>query len=425
MSQHAMLSPSSAHRWLHCPASVPLSRTCKDDSSPFADEGTVAHTVAADALRTGSDASAYVGERHEINGRTWEVTAEMAAYVQEYVDYVRAIAGVRLVEQPLRIASITGEQGAQGTADVVILAGDELTIVDLKYGRGVKVFAEGNEQLQLYALAALSEFGWVEAFQQVRLVIVQPRLGHADEWVRTLPEMEDFRRKVAQSAARCRAAMWHYNNVGELPSEYFGPAEKPCRFCKAKASCPALATHVLNTVADDVVDLTKPIIPQLSYAQLRTFDNTTLACLFGATELIESWCKSIRDRAAAELRSGQPVPGYKLVQGRQGTRRWVDETAAEDALIQMRIGLSHLHDVSLISPASAEKLHKAGVLDLQQWVQLQPLIHRSTGAPIVVPTSDKRPALALQDATDFEDLSDMPIPPLPDTAPSLQSQETP
>ncbi len=420
-----MLSPSSAHRWLHCPASVPLTRTCKDDASPFADEGTVAHTVAADVLRTGSDASAYVGACHEVNGHRWEVTAEMAAYVQEYVDYVRAIAGVRLVEQPLRIASITGEQGAKGTADVVILAGDALTIVDLKYGRGVKVFAEGNEQLQLYALAALQEFAGVEAFQHVRLVIVQPRLGHADEWVRTLPQMEDFRQKVAQGAARCRAAMWHYNNVGELPSEYFGPAETPCRFCSTKASCPALATHVLNTVADDFVDLTQPVAPQLSHAALRTFDNTTLACLFGATELIESWCKSIRDRAAAELLSGQPVPGYKVVQGRQGSRRWVDETAAEDALIQMRIGLSHLHDVSLISPASAEKLHQAGVLDLQQWAQLQPLIHRSTGAPIVVPTSDKRPALPLQDATDFQDLSDMPIPPLPDTALSLQSQETP
>ncbi|OCA57281.1 hypothetical protein AA93_10805 [Xylella fastidiosa subsp. pauca 11399] len=425
MSQHAMLSPSSAHRWLHCPASVPLTRTCQDDASPFADEGTVAHTVAADALRTGSDASAYVGERHEINGRTWEVTAEMAASVQEYVDYVRAIAGVRLVEQPLHIASITGEQGAQGTADVVILAGDALTIVDLKYGKGVKVFAEGNEQLQLYALAALSEFGWVEDFQQVRLVIVQPRLGHADEWVRTLPEMEDFKQRVKRSATRCMEAIGHYTNVGELPSEYFGPAETPCRFCKAKASCPALATHVLTTVADDFVDLTQPVAPQLSHAALRTFDNTTLASLFGATALIESWCKSIRDRAAAELLSGQPVPGYKLVQGRQGPRRWVDETAAEDALIQMRIGVAHLHDVSLISPTSAEKLHQAGIIGESQWTQLQPLIHRMPGAPVVVPTSDQRPPLALQDATDFEDLSDMPIPPPQDTAPSLQSQETP
>ncbi|OCA58617.1 hypothetical protein AA93_02865 [Xylella fastidiosa subsp. pauca 11399] len=425
MSQHAMLSPSSAHRWLHCPASVPLTRTCKDDASPFADEGTVAHTVAADALRSGSDASAYVGERHEINGRTWEVTAEMAASVQEYVDYVRAIAGVRLVEQPLRIASITGEQGAQGTADVVILAGDALTIVDLKYGKGVKVLAEGNEQLQLYALAALSEFGWVEDFQQVRLVIVQPRLGHADEWVRTLPEMEDFKQRVKRSATRCMEAIGHYTNVGELPSEYFGPAETPCRFCKAKATCPALATHVLTTVADDFVDLTQPVAPQLSHAALRTFDNTTLASLFGATELIDSWCKAVRAKAAAELRSGNAVPGYKLVQGRQGPRRWVDETAAEDALIQMRIGVAHMYDMSLISPTSAEKLHQAGVIGDHQWPKLQPLIHRTPGAPVVVPTSDQRPPLALQDATDFEDLSDMPIPPPQDTAPSLQSQETP
>nr|WP_230949862.1 DUF2800 domain-containing protein [Xylella fastidiosa] len=420
-----MLSPSSAHRWLHCPASVPLTRTCKDDSSPFADEGTVAHTVAADALRTGSDASAYVGACHEVNGHRWEVTAEMAAYVQEYVDYVRAIAGVRLVEQPLRIASITGEQGAKGTADVVILAGDTLTIVDLKYGRGVKVFAEGNEQLQLYALAALSELGWVEAFQHVRLVIVQPRLGHADEWVRTLPEMEDFKQRVKRSATRCMEAIRHYSTTGALPSEYFRPAEKPCRFCSTKASCPALATHVLNTVADDFVDLTKPIIPQLSYAQLRTFDNTTLACLFGATELIESWCKSIRDRAAAQLLSGQPVPGYKVVQGRQGPRRWADMTAAEAMLKQLRIKFKDMYDVSLISPTRAEKLHQVGVIGDRQWPKLQPLIHRAAGAPVVVPTSDKRPPLTLQDATDFEDLSDMPIPPPPDTAPSLQSQETP
>ncbi|HHW4673662.1 DUF2800 domain-containing protein [Xylella fastidiosa] len=425
MSQHAMLSPSSAHRWLHCPASVPLTRTCKDDASPFADEGTVAHTVAAEALRSRSDASAYVGERHEINGRTWEVTAEMAASVQEYVDYVRAIAGVRLVEQPLHIASITGEQGAQGTADAVILSGDELVIVDLKYGKGVKVFAEGNEQLQLYALAALSEFGWVEAFQQVRLVIVQPRLGHSDEWVRTLPEMDAFEQRVKRSAARCMEAIRHYSPTGALPAEYFGPAEKPCRFCKVKATCPALATHVLTTVADDFVDLTQPVAPQLSHAALRTFDNTTLASLFGATELIDSWCKAVRAKAATELLSGQPVPGYKLVQGRQGPRRWVDETAAEDALIQMRIGVAHLHDVSLISPTSAEKLHQAGVIGERQWTQLQPLIHRTTGAPVVVPTSDQRPPLALQDATDFEDLSRSPNPTPAKTPTLLSPQETP
>ncbi|MRU22742.1 DUF2800 domain-containing protein, partial [Xylella fastidiosa subsp. multiplex] len=156
-----------------------------------------------------------------------------------------------------------------------------------------------------------------------------------------------------------------------------------------------------------------------------TFDNTTLACLFGATELIESWCKSIRAKAAAELLSGQPVPGYKVVQGRQGPRRWADMTAAEAMLKQLRIKSKDMYDISLISPTTAEKLYQAGVIGDRQWPKLQPLIHRAAGTPVVVPTSDKRPPLALQDATDFQDLSDMPIPPLPDTAPSLQSQETP
>ncbi|MDC6416641.1 DUF2800 domain-containing protein [Xylella fastidiosa subsp. multiplex] len=107
--------------------------------------------------------------------------------------------------------------------------------------------------------------------------------------------------------------------------------------------------------------------------------------MFGATELIESWCKSIRDRAAAELLSGQPVPGYKVVQGRHGPRRWVDETAAEDALKQLRIKFKDMYDVSLISPTRAEKLYQAGVIGDRQWQSSNRSFIGQQGRPLLFP----------------------------------------
>lgn len=184
MGTHAILSPSSAGRWIPCPASVALTRDAEDESSEFADEGTAAHELAAMALTAGNDAAAYLGRiiKVEDTGREFEVTPDMAGFVQVYLDIVRGIPGELMVEQRLPITPITGEPDAFGTSDAVILAGDELVIVDLKYGRGVKVEAEDNEQLGIYALAALLEYEFLGDFKRARMMIVQPRLGHVSEW---------------------------------------------------------------------------------------------------------------------------------------------------------------------------------------------------------------------------------------------------
>jgi len=400
MSEHAKLSPSSAHRWMYCAASVVLEATCPDESSEFADEGTAAHELMALTLTEKRDAAAYLGRLIHVNDKGWEVTHEMAENVQKYLDYVRSIQGVRMIEQRLPIESITGEKNAHGTADTVIMAGDELAIVDLKYGRGVKVDADHNEQLGIYALAAMKQFWFLGDFKRVRPVIIQPRLGHISEWTMGRDDLQSFGKRVKAGADRCWAAIDYFKRYNELHHKYFAPGEDTCRFCKAKAICPPLAKQVLSTVADDFVDISEPLAPQIEHATERTFDNATLGNLLGSVDLIESWCKAIRAKAEAELLAGRAVPGYKLVEGRRGARRWSNENEAEEALKAMRLKTEQMYDLSLISPTTAEKLHKAGGIGPRQWPKLQALITQSEGKPSVAPESDKRPAISIAPVSD-------------------------
>ncbi len=381
-SVHARLSPSSAHRWLRCPGSVSLCDMLDEDrSSEFAAEGTVAHHIRESCLAFGFEPEEFLGETIKADGFEFEVTEEMVEALRPGIEWVRERQG-RIVNE-MRVAFDRWLPGQFGTLDVGIIADDLITINDLKYGAGVPVSPERNEQLMTYALGFWDNVAQFETdATEFLLVIDQPRVqGGGGEWRVSLDELMKF-------GERLRAGY----DAAHADDPIFHAGEKQCRFCPAKGICPELARFNLELMGSRFDDLDNDEL-RLSDAHAMTPDRLAKVAL--NSDMIRRWLDFAHAKVLADALSGNPPPGIKAVRGRRGVKKWLDEKAAEEFLSESLDPSEMFHPKKLISPAQAEKK-----LPPEKCERLERYWTQAEGKPVLVPEDDKRPAIHQADKFD-------------------------
>lgn len=390
-SNHARLSPSGAVKWMGCPPSLAAERGIPESRSEHAAEGTAAHAVAEAVLRAVNPrwrgnrpefskltAADYVGDTVE----NWLITDDMAPPIQDYVETVLAAAqgNILHVEQRVDFSHVVGVRNSFGTADAIVISESELQIHDLKFGRGVRVDAENNFQLMIYALGALRMFELGNEFNIVRLFIHQPRLNHVSEWALSVADLLKFG-EVVKKAARKAIKMYNDAEKGNIiPLKAYQPSAKACRWCKAAPTCAAYARTVYEAVAADFVDLDAAEFDAKDPAKLTP---EQLRQAFDNLDFIESWIGKLRAEVYRQMLDGVALPGLKVVTGRPGNRKWSDPRLAEIALLTAAND-ADIYTRNLITPTAAEKLLKANP---EAWETVKQHITRAPGSPVVVPAS--------------------------------------
>lgn len=365
---HAPLAPSAASRWIECPGSVRLCEGRDDSSSEAAKEGTFAHEIAAECLELGFDAADFIGTVREVEGSEFCFDESMAEHVQTYLDFVTELVGDdgRLYVE----AEVKWLDDVYGTTDAAVLSSDhlELDVADLKFGKGVLVSAIDNAQARVYALAAIKTL-CVEPPKIIRCHIVQPRhhLGGCSTEELTWTELKNWGITAQTSAAATRFSSSPFK------------AGDHCRWCLAKADCPALrkaSTSIAQSVFTDESLQTK----RKDAPKPGTLSDEEISTILDAAPTVESWLKAVRVEAKRRALDGGNVPEYKLVETRSN-RKWIDEAAVKRAYKDR--GISPYGDAKLKSPAQAEK-------DLGAQV-VSKLAHTVSTGTTLVPSDDKRP----------------------------------
>lgn len=357
---HALLSASSSNRWLACPPSAVANEAYPNQDTAFTQEGTTAHEVAEAIARLRIDPLADV-ELPE------NYTAEMLACAHEYADYIeeqkKSNDATVLLEQRVDFSSWVPD--GFGTCDCIIIQDETLTIIDYKYGQGVMVSATNNPQLRLYALGAMSDYGNVLGITNVEMHIFQPRLNNISSDSITVKELMGWAEKtVKPTAGKAIRGRGKYN-----PGEH-------CRFCKHAGRCRALTRLCTEQIETHGIIAKVPILAAHEVADVLRME-----------PLITLWLKKVKEHAMTTLMNGEELPGYKLVEGKLGNRKWKDEAEVAATLANL-YPMETFTETRLLSPSQMDKaIGKKKVAEL-----LDGLIERAPGAPTIAPETDKRPA---------------------------------
>lgn len=371
MAQHAILSASSAARWMTCPPSARLEQNFPNSTSEYAAEGTLAHSLGELNLRHNLG---------EINTRKFNsdikkieenelFTKDMPDYVEIYVDTcMEKVSEARSktpdalfkIEQKLDFSEWVPE--GFGTGDFVIIADGLMEICDLKYGKGVPVSAVGNKQMRLYALGAISEFSFLYDIQTVKMTIIQPRLDSISSDVISVEELLKWAEEVLKPTAQLA-----FKGEGEFC------AGDHCGFCRAKAVCKARAEKNME-------------LAKYEFSDPNILNNPDIADILGRVDELTKWASDVKENALQKALEGETYPGFKIVEGRSN-RKWTDE----DKVGELLLGQGFLENIIYTKKLTGISNMETAIGKKEVQRLLGGYIEKPQGKPVLVPESDKRP----------------------------------
>ena len=380
--EHAKLSASGSNRWINCPGSIVLERSFEEKESEYAEEGRLAHSVAELKLtkyfKKGIGPKKFKAQMDEFKKSPYW-NKSMDDYTDDYFEFVKEKAlsypDRPFVDVELRVDYSNIAPEGFGTCDCIMLHGEELSIIDLKYGTGVKVDAKDNSQLMLYALGAYNMFSIIYGIKTIHLSIVQPRLGHFDTHTIGIDELLAFGERIKPIALEA------FNGSDKLA------VGDHCGFCKAKSKCRTRAEAMFKPVEEHI--LSKEVDPY----EIKLLSSQEMGDLLMKLDGVVDWIKSLESEALAEALAGNTVTGYKLVEGRS-VRKITDEALAVSKLVSAGYEEPLLYERKLLSMTNLEKL--VGKKDFASI--LDGVIEKPPGKPTLVKASDKRKEYVLNDA---------------------------
>lgn len=368
---HAFLPASASNRWSQCPGSAKLAALYPPTDTAFTREGTLAHEV-AEAVASGNTPLYHVMEK-KVTGDGVSVKLEapdpdMIRHAEAYRDYIDGLlqpGTTKMLEQ--RVDFSDWVPGGFGTADCILLHPDGcMDVIDYKYGQGVAVSAVGNPQMQLYGLGAMADYGFAYEVEKVRLHIFQPRKDNISAWETDADHLFQFGQYISGRAAAA---------LGPDPELHAGDH---CKFCPHAGHCPELASHCISAVTQG-----STLCPE---EPTKSLSADAVARLLSMEPMISAWLKKLKEQALADALAGKELPGYKLVEGKAGNRKWSDELKVAAALDAAGVPREDYTTLQLLSPAAMDKaLGKKRAAEL-----LAGLTERAPASPTLAPVSDKR-----------------------------------